>query len=173
MERGRDGDPLCRWGGPHFPWLTDPLLEEPTFSSQAYFDNKKWLLSLVCRTDATAVYEPVFDVLLQAKRACGKTPLLVVLIPDEMQVEDAQWDALFAGSSDLERLDRSQPQRLLGGWLEERSIPYLDLLPPFRRVPPLADGDRHLYHLRNTHFNRRGNEVAGRALAEFLRSRVK
>jgi hypothetical protein len=45
----------------------------------------------------------------------------------------------------------------------------LDLPPPLRAVPPLADGRRHLYHLRDTHFNARGNRAAGWALAEFVR----
>ena len=31
---------------------------------------------------------------------------------------------------------------------------------------------KHVYHLRNTHFNRRGNEVVGKALAEFLGARL-
>jgi hypothetical protein len=67
-----------------------------------------------------------------------------------------------------ERLERDLPQRVLAEWLSEQGIPYLDLLPILRAVPPLPDGRRHLYHLRDTHFNARGNDVAGRALAAFL-----
>ena len=37
-----------------------------------------------------------------------------------------------------------------------------------RAVPPLTDGWRHVYHLRDTHFNVRGNRVAGEALAQAL-----
>jgi hypothetical protein len=36
-------------------------------------------------------------------------------------------------------------------------------------VPPLPDGDRHLYLLRDTHWNARGNDAAGKALAPFVR----
>ena len=36
-------------------------------------------------------------------------------------------------------------------------------------VEPLPDGRRHLYQLRDTHFNARGNQVAGQELAAFLR----
>jgi hypothetical protein len=38
--------------------------------------------------------------------------------------------------------------------------------------PPLEDGNRHLYHLRDTHWNARGNRLAGEALAEFLAPRL-
>jgi len=34
----------------------------------------------------------------------------------------------------------------------------------------MADGLRHLYHRRDTHFNARGNRAAGEALARFLRN---
>ena len=37
-----------------------------------------------------------------------------------------------------------------------------------RAVPKEADGRRHLYHLRDTHWNARGNELAGEALAKFV-----
>ena len=46
----------------------------------------------------------------------------------------------------------------------------LDLLPLLRTVEPMKDGRRHVYQLRNTHFNARGNEVAGRALARLADS---
>jgi hypothetical protein len=35
----------------------------------------------------------------------------------------------------------------------------------------MADGQRHLYQLQDTHFNVRGNDVAGKAIADFLRRR--
>jgi hypothetical protein len=47
-------------------------------------------------------------------------------------------------------------------------VAYLDVLPVLRAVAPLPDGNRHLYSLRDTHFNRRGNRFVGRALADFL-----
>jgi len=92
----------------------------------------------------------------------------VMLIPDEFQVEDTIWELARAGV-DGERFDRDRPQRVLTAWLAEQGIPCLDLLPALLRVPPLADGRRHLYHLRDTHFNARGNAVAGEQLASLLR----
>ncbi len=52
--------------------------------------------------------------------------------------------------------------------IAREDLPYLDLRPIFRAVPPLPDGDRHLYHRQDTHLNVRGNRVAGEQLAEFL-----
>ena len=54
-------------------------------------------------------------------------------------------------------------------WLEAQGIPNLALLPILRSVVPLPDGQRHLYHLQDTHFNARGNDVAGKAMADFIR----
>ena len=59
---------------------------------------------------------------------------------------------------------------MIGDWLSRQGIPTVDLLPPLLAVEPLADGRRHLFHLRDTHFNARGNDVAGKALAEGLRA---
>ena len=39
--------------------------------------------------------------------------------------------------------------------------------------PPMADGHRHLYHIRDTHFNARGNRIVGEALAGFLRNQLR
>jgi hypothetical protein len=40
-------------------------------------------------------------------------------------------------------------------------------------VPPLADARRHVYHRQDTHFNARGNRIAGEALGEALRRCLK
>ena len=90
-----------------------------------------------------------------------------MLIPDEFQVEDGLWDEVVASVGS--RLDRDQPQDRIRAFLRQEGLPSLDLLPILRAVPPLADGQRHLYHLQDTHFNVRGNQVAGEKLAEFLR----
>ena len=101
------------------------------------------------------------------RREAGSTPFAVMMIPDEFQVEDSVW-AVASSGADGARLERDLPQRVLVQWLTEQGIPYLDLLPVLRAVPPMPDGKRHLYQLRDTHFNARGNEVTGQELAAFL-----
>jgi hypothetical protein len=93
----------------------------------------------------------------------------VILIPDEFQVEEDVWEAARVAWPGIE-LERDRPQRLLVPGLASRGIPCLDLLPALRAVEPLADGRRHVYHLRDTHFNARGNRIAGEELAAFLKT---
>jgi hypothetical protein len=94
-------------------------------------------------------------------------PLAFLLIPDEFQVEDRLWKDAVAGMDGKEMM-RLKPQRRIKVWLDARGLPYLDLLPVLRDVPALEDGDRHLYHRRDTHLNARGNEAVGKALAPFI-----
>lgn len=154
----------------HYPWLVDPSLEVATFSPEAYADAEYTRIVAACNPDDLAAYHRLFEILAQIRERAHPIPIAAMLIPDEFQVEDSVWETALAGRSDGRRFERDQPQRLIGEWLERQGVPCLDLLPICRAVEPLADGDRHLYHLRDTHFNARGNEVAGRALAEFLRA---
>ncbi len=106
----------------------------------------------------------VLQVFERMRAECGARPFGVLLIPDEFQVEDALWAEL-----ELEGLERDRPQRLLAAELGRRGIPVLDLLPVLRGTAALGDGRRHVYHLRDTHWNARGNRAAGEALAGFVR----
>ena len=54
-------------------------------------------------------------------------------------------------------------------WRRHSSLQLLHLLPAPLAVPPMEDCRRHLYLLRDTHFNAHGNYHVGKALAEFIR----
>lgn len=151
-----------------FPWLADPSREIPPFTPERFALVERNRAHSICRPEAPPPWPRIFELLLEMRRTAGSTPIAVMLIPDEFQVEDSVWQLVTSGP-DGERLDRDLPQRVLGQWLTEQGIPYLDLLPPLRAVVPMPDGRRHLYHLRDTHFNARGNEVVGEELAAFLR----
>jgi len=151
-----------------YPWLADPSREIPTFTPERFAIVERNRAESVCRPDAPPAWPRIFELLLEMRSSCGQTPFAVMLIPDEFQVEDSVWELVTSGLQG-ETLDRDLPQRVLDGWLAEQGIPFLDLLPALRGVVPMADGRRHLYQLRDTHFNARGNEVAGDELAEFLR----
>jgi hypothetical protein len=152
-----------------FPWLQDPMREVPAFSEAGFRQLEQNRARAVCVPQEPPAWSRIRERLLRMQATAGDVPFAVMMIPDEFQVEDAIW-ALVTDVPGGEGMQRDLPQRVLGAWLAEQGIPFLDLLPSLRAVPPLADGRRHLYHLRDTHFNARGNEVAGRALAEFLRS---
>lgn len=167
-SRSRMEDPATTlW---NLPWLADPMLERATFSEDGYRQLEIGRVRQNC-TAGPAVLADCLGALRTMKTCAGSTPIAVMLIPDEFQVEDAVWEDARSDPRCAD-LDRDHPQKFLLPWLEEHGFPVLDLLPVLRSVPPLADGRRHLYHLRDTHFNARGNEVAGKALAEFLRSRL-
>ena len=152
-----------------FPWLNDPSLEKGTLSEEAFLRLETERARAVCLADPVSL-STAFESLLAMRDACGTTPFGVLLIPDEFQVEDGLWERIQA--ADGARFERDRPQRLLGTWLQENGIPFLDLLGDLRAVPPDEEGRRHLYHLRDTHFNARGNLVAGQALARFCDSLI-
>ncbi|MAG57958.1 MAG: hypothetical protein CMJ83_16865 [Planctomycetes bacterium] len=152
-----------------YAWLADPMTEPASMTEERFLLVERDRYTTVCRDPDPELFELLFEALTEMKRFAGSTPLLVVIIPDEFQVEDAVWSRVRTGPDD----ERALPQRKIAEWLRERDVPHLDLLPVLRAVPPLADGMRHLYHLRDTHWNRRGNDVAGRAVAEFVRTCIK
>lgn len=143
-----------------FPWFADPLLEQPTFSRAGYFKIETERARDVCSTDAEY---PALDVLLAMKALAGDVPFLVLVIPDEFQVEDAVWAEIGAPG------ERDRPQAVLERFGREHGFVVVDPLPALRAEPALADGKKHLYQLQDTHWNVRGNAVAGRVLAEALR----
>jgi len=148
------------------PWLVNPRLETPPFSEHAFLDIELRRALIVCSQN-DRIYERLFLVLEEIQRVAGDVPLGVLLIPDEFQVEDALWQELVE-TGWTHGLLRDRPQREITAWLGRRGIPCLDLLPELRRAPALEDGRLHLYHLRDTHLNARGNELVGRLLAAFL-----
>ncbi len=149
-----------------FPWLADPMLEAETFSETAFLDIEQRRARGICASQDDR-FERAFAVLTEMRRLAGDTPLLVVLIPDEFQVEDALWEVLRQRFP-AKKLERDRAQTVLIEWLTEQGISFVDLLPEFRQVEPLADGRRHLYHRQDTHFNARGNRLAGQVMATAL-----
>ena len=180
-ERARSGDPDALSGNSgmegqlwtsqaelieKLPHLADPHLERASFSEPAFFEIEIDRARGVCGS-SEFFYGRIFKVLEEIVRAAKAVPLCIMLIPDEFQVEDALWQELL-DSGKADGLERDRPQRELAAWCAEHGIPCLDLLPALRETPPMEDGRVHLYHLRDTHFNARGNERVGRLLAGFL-----
>ncbi len=153
------------------PWLADPRLEPPAFSAERFarieIGRAEWLLK-----SPLEACEPLFEWLARIREAAAPIPVACLLIPDEFQVEDAVWESVCALGLDP-ALDRELPQRRLRERLTRDGFEYVDLLPALRAVPPLEDGRRHVYHLRETHFNARGNEVAAHGLVDLVRRFVR
>ena len=148
------------------PWLLDPFQEIPALSEER-FGYVEYVRSEILRPESERAFASTFDYLERIRETARPAPLACLLIPDESQVEDELWAQVrvAAGLSDA---DRDRPQRILSAWLESRKIDCIDLLPRLRASPFLRDGRRHVYHLRDTHFNALGNRIAGEALAELV-----
>jgi hypothetical protein len=151
-----------------YPWLGDPALEEGTLLAKTHFEVERKRALWVC-DPARKDFSALFSFLLDMRAAAGDTPFVVQILPDEFQLDDDLWRRIERSAA-KRGLVRDQPQEVLGAWLGREEIPYLDLLGELRnRCATASGGQRHCYHLRDTHFNRRGNLVAGEAMAAFLR----
>jgi hypothetical protein len=149
------------------PWVLNPLEEEPHHSEEKFLEIESARAWFTKKKVNQRLFDSFFAVMEMIIKAAGDVPLAVMLIPDEFQAEDAVWhDVLKMTGNKLP--NRFYAQERIKAWLDERDIPYLDLLPIMRAEPPLEDGQLHLYHLRDTHINARGNELVGKSMAEFL-----
>lgn len=155
-----------------FPWVVDYRLEPVRISRAGALAMERSRAALNC-TPGALRDRSLCDAILRMRAAVGERAFGVVIIPDIFQVEDWMWDEVCAGLPQPEQLIRDAPQAALIEWLRAEGVAFLDLLPVLRAVPPEADGDRHLYHVNDSHFNARGNEAAGRAMAGFVRELVK
>ncbi|MFM7144197.1 MAG: hypothetical protein ACKO2K_20020 [Alphaproteobacteria bacterium] len=154
-------------GVPDF--VADPSLEKPTFGEAEFLDVERRRADVLDPSNATMRRR--FDVALAAverlHEALGKR-LLVLVLPDQVQVDDALWEQVRGARSDGARLDRDLPQREIARFCAERSIDCVDVLAAMRA----AERGGRTYHLRDTHPNARGNEVIGRELARSLLGRL-
>jgi hypothetical protein len=167
-SRSRIEDPATTlW---NLPWLADPKLERPTFSEDGF---RRLEIGRV-RQNCTAGLATLDDCLgaLQAMRnSARKTPIAVMLIPDEFQVEDAVWEDVRSDPR-CAGLDRDHPQKILLALARgarvpgARPAPRPALGPAARRraEAPLPPARHALQRARE-----RGR---GRALAEYLRARL-
>lgn len=151
-----------------YPWVADHRLEEPSLSASRYLEIVGPQIESACPPVPQRL-KPLLAHLATMKQLCHDIPFAVMLIPAEYQLEDALWSSATARLTGGP-YQRQAAQAEIGRWLEAAGIPYLDLLPALQAAEPFEDGDRHCYFVRDTHFNGRGNRLAGESLAPFLRS---
>ena len=146
-----------------------PGHEAPSFEEAAFLEIERDRTSVTCSRRCPGDRRvrrrwPLFWQALDAIHERAGSQLRVAIIPDEFQVDDALWSRLIPPEAPPDLYDRTLPQRRILAWGRERGVPVLDLL------PPLADAQHRAptYHLRDTHWNAHGHQVAGDALAVFL-----
>ncbi len=106
-------------------------------------------------------FRPQMEYIDQIKRICESRniKLLVVIQPDEMQINQAQRSQLIKLDQLSEgQVDINQPNRLLSEHFTKQGIDYVDLLEPFRK------SSENLYKPRDTHFNIAGNRVVAQVV---------
>ncbi len=149
--------------------VRDPAREPPTFTPQTFLrlESRRFEVCNPDDADIEAAYASLFRGLEHFRDRLGDR-LLVVVIPDELQVNDALYQDLLTRAPERGAWPRDLPQRRIAAFCEREGIACLDLLPVLRH----AQRRGHTYHLRDTHLNAHGNAVAGRALAEALAERL-
>ncbi|RME83005.1 MAG: hypothetical protein D6775_09290, partial [Caldilineae bacterium] len=88
-------------------------------------------------------------------------PVVVVLLPDENQINPALQDAIL-DPAERDNYDFDMPQSMLREMFGEMGIPTIDLLPAFR------DDPRCLY-MNDTHWTPEGHRLAAEHIADELR----
>ena len=168
VERERPPDESELGEEPAF--LTNPALEPPYFTEAAFLqvEEQRAVVSVAGLPYVEELYRQALSELEAWHQELGPR-LLLVIVPDEFQVNDRLWSAAMEGSSRSLRIPRSAyrrdlPQRRIRSWADERGVRVLDLLPALRE----AEREARTYHLRDTHWNANGNRVAGRELARAL-----
>jgi len=153
---------------PSYATHFDPM--RPTFSVERYDQIQEHRLSILLRSRRRCFDHMLtravtaIDALDQEVMATGAS-FLVMLIPDEMQVDAEARAGLLARVGIAEpELDIELPQRELGRELARSGIEVVDLLPELRDTAAVQT----LYLPRNTHWSAAGNRIAAEALARHL-----
>jgi len=113
---------------------------------------------------------PVLDEVRKEVERHGATYVLV-LLPSQIQVESAL-PAQLARRYKLnlkQDYDLEKPNKVLRQYCSSRGIFCLDLLDAFRG----AGKSGGLFMLRNTHYNKRGNELAAQQISGFLKTIIR
>ena len=113
------------------PWLDDPSREQPTMTEATFLEVERRRAELVCSPGSDHAYAHCYAALDAILAAAGPTPLAVVLIPDEFQVEDSLWIRVAAPKRIRERA-----QMLLRTWLAARDVPVRFRPVATREEPP-------------------------------------
>jgi hypothetical protein len=184
-SQSRPGGPPPRGGtlvdpGAPLP-ADDPAVMGPVFEPKAYDSMLAGeLRRLYVPPDAAiadGAWQPIIAALdtIREDATRGGARVALVIYPSVLQVDDA------ARAQTIERLLRRQryrplraesidpafPQQRLAGFCEPRSVPCYDVTPALVAARQTAP-DAPLYKLRDSHWNTRGNRVAGEAEAAHL-----
>ena len=144
--------------------------EAPSLAAKAFrrIESVRGDICLAGGRALPAMLDGALGYLREFARICRsrKIALVVVLIPDEVQVDGGLEGRVRAwlGATAEGAWSAALPNERLAAGLADLGVDFLDLLPPFAR----AGSARRLYKPRDTHWNIAGNELA----AELIRDHV-
>ena len=150
-------------------YLQDTSREPPTATPRRFMEIEARRIEICNPGNRTTQqsYQEFFRNLGRFRRILGDK-LLVLIIPDEFQVNDDLYEVVRAMKPTPGAYHRDFPQERITLYCRKQHIPVLDLLPLLRS----AQKQDRTYHLRDTHWNARGNFVAGQAVCRFIREHV-
>jgi hypothetical protein len=152
-------------------YLDDPNKEFPTFTEMKYLKKQRKHLELTLRWPRWETEKKWRGTLqnlagIHAVAEERGIPLLLVIMPDEFQVNENVKKKVFERFQLApEDYDVESPQKRLKAFAKSRQIAVVDLLEPLRE----ADKLQRCYHLQDGHWNSRGNAVAAEAILPALR----
>lgn len=170
-ERRRQGLNAARIGQPtpdraaEPEYLHDPHKEPPTFSEEMFLLTESCRLNVCNPPDelTQSCFGEFYRGLAFFRARLGDR-LLVVLIPDEFQVNDELFCKVIATKENSAAFQRHYPQERIREYCRTHGIELLDLLPALLE----AQKEGRTYHLRDTHFNAHGNRVVAAQLAQAI-----
>jgi len=143
--------------------------DQPTLTDEKYLQIEIGRSDLfwVENSDLESQVQGAMEYLRAIQELCDRQDidLLVVLIPDELQVNpNLQAKVIDAQQMNLEDFDFSLPNQYLQEELTEAEIDFLDLLPYFKGYSELEQ----LYKPNDSHWNIAGNELAAELIFQYL-----
>ncbi len=165
VTHGRSNGKAQKTVGSLPEYMTNTSKEKPFFSRDAFIQIESTRFE-VCDPENPFIergYQGVFSGLRFFQDKLGDN-LLVVLMPDEFQVNDDLYTELLTIDPNFQSYERNYPQQRLTDFCKKRSIRCLDLLPTLRK----GQMQDRTYHLQDTHLNAFGNKLVGSALGKEL-----
>jgi hypothetical protein len=159
----------------HFPRLANPLMHLGLLSHQPiddvrgkeHFSPQYLLLARQYGPkwkEAWRVTQVLISQLEKEAKNHGSN-LAVISIPFREQVYENLWKwQLSKPGMGQREWDLNKPDRILAGFLTDAGIPFLQLLPHFRK----AAEESQLYYQQDGHWNINGHHLAGQLIYEWL-----
>ena len=147
------------------PFTLDVTKEVPTFSQDRYLEIESARVE-ICNTvnpNVNSMFADFFELLAWFQQILADK-LVVVLVPDEVQVNDQLYQQVMRKKVMPQVYDREYPQKRIAAFCKQRGINMLDLSPALRR----GHKKIRVYHLQDSHWNAHGNRIAGEEVSNFI-----